>query len=340
MASSGLNNRTTFSRVLEALADAIDWWLAELRDLARQALPFKPLKSLRLQVTSNDELTPVDPGMNRTGGGRKNVQLQLDDNSFLYRKIKLPQAVGKNIERVIGYEFNKYFPMSVEDALFSCRVAAVQPNANSIEVEIWAIGRNQIDLYLTMIRRQFELDVRLLFIADSTGRTRITRNVEQERRGQANPRQVLFGRVLNLVLAALIAALVAYPVFRMDAYLETQREEVKRLESKARPVIEIREKVMALDQRFQELVDRKRANPDRADVWSYLTRAVGDQAILQRMMISGRKVQLAGKAPSVERLLRSLEKEARISEVKIVGQVTATKDNAFELLKLDLELRE
>lgn len=333
MASTRLDNR-----LLEPLYAAIEWWLAELRDLARQALPFGQSKPLRLQVASNDELTPVDPDTDRIGGGRRNVLLQLDDNFFLYRKIKLPQAVGKNIERVVGYEFNKYFPMSIEDALFSCRVAAVQPNANSIEVEIWAIGRHQIDLYLAMIRRQFELDVRRLLIADSSGRTLITRNLEQEQRAQADPRQVLLGRVLNLVLAGLAAALIAYPVIRMDAYLEDQRAEIDRLERKASPIMQTREKSTALDKRFHELIERKTAYPARADIWSYLTRTVGEQAVIERISISGRRVQLSGRAPSVERLLRNLEAEGRISDVRIVGQVKPSKESGFEVLNLDLEL--
>ena len=327
-------------RLLEPLYAAVDWWLGELCDLARQVLPFGKSKPLRLRVNSDDELTPVDPDTSRIGGGRGNILLQLDDNFFLYRKIKLPQAVGKNIERVIGYEFNKYFPMSIEKALFSCRVAAVQPNTNSIEVEIWAIGRNQIDLYLTMIRRQFEFDVRQLLIADSDGRILISRNLEQEQRAQADPGQLLFGRVLNLVLIGLAAALIAYPVIRMDAYLEDQRSEIERLERKARPIMQTREKSNALDDRFRELVEYKTAYPAKADIWSYLTRAVGEQAVIERISISGRKVQLSGHAPSVEHLLRNLEADGRISEVRIVGQVKPSKDSGFEVLKLDLELRD
>ena len=340
MASPGLHQQSLLHRGVAEFRAALDWWLAELGGILRQVLRFRQAKPLRFRVAPGDELLPADGEAVKIGGSGRHVCLLLDEDFFLYRKVKLPLAARKSIESVIGYEFNRYFPMSAEDALFSCRTIAAKADANSIEVEIWAIGRKQIDMYMAMLRRQYDFDADMLYIADSEGQTIITRNIEQERRLQADDRHALVGRVLNLALAGLVAALLTYPVFRMDAYLETQRQEIKRLEKKAQPVIETREKIMALDQRFRELVDRKTANPARADVWSYLTRAVGDQAVLQRMMISGRKVQLAGKASSAERLLRSLEAETRISEVKIVGQVTPTKDNQFELLKLDLELRE
>jgi len=328
MASPGLHQQSLLHRSVAEFSAALDWWLAELGGILRQVLRFRQAKPLRFRVAPGDELLPADGEAVKIGGSGRHVCLLLDENFFLYRKVKLPLAARKSIESVIGYEFNRYFPMNVEDALFSCRTIATKAGANSIEVEIWAIGRKQIDMYMAMLRRQYDFDADMLYIADSEGQT------------QADDRHARIGRVLNLALAGLVAALLTYPVFRMDAYLETQRQEIKRLEIKARPVIETREKIIALDQRFRELVDRKTANLARADVWSYLTRVVGDQAILQRMMISGRKVQLAGKASSAERLLRSLETETRISEVKIVGQVTPTKDNQFELLKLDLELRE
>jgi general secretion pathway protein L len=321
MADTRLDNR-----LLGPIHATVDWWLTELRDLLRHVLLFNRMKPVRLEVTPNDEPVPVGDGSNRIGRGRRNVLLQLDDNSFLYRKIKLPQAAGKNIERVIGYEFNKYFPMQAENALFSCR----------------AVSRRQIDLYLASIRHNLGIEVLTLSIGDSSGKARVTHDLERERRRQTDPGNLRYGRLLNLLLAALAVALLAYPVIKMDAYLETQREEVSRLEKRARPVIELREQIMALDQRFQALVYRKTAYPARADVWSYITRVVADQATLQRLTIDGNRVHLTGQTPSVERLLRRLEMEteARIREVKISGQVKPTKDNRFEVLNLSLEIRE
>lgn len=335
MADTRLDNR-----LLEPLSAAVEWWLTELRDLLRHVLLFNRMKPLRMELTPDDEPVPVGGGSNRIGRGLRNVLLQLDDNRFLYRKIKLPQAAGKNIKRVIGYELNKYFPIQAEDALFSCRVVPAGADSGSVEVEIWAVSRRQIDLYLALMRRNLGIEVLTLYIGDSSGEARIAHDLEQERRRQTTAENSRFGRVLNLLLVALAAALLAYPVMKMDAYLETQRDEVSRLQKRAQPVIELREQIMALDQRFQALVYRNTAYPARADVWSYVTRVVDNQATLQRLIIGGNRVHLTGRTPSVERLLRRLESEARIREVKISGQVKPTKDNRFEVLNLNLELRE
>ena len=336
----GAYNRIAANRVLAQMGAALEWWLEELRDLARCLLPLGQTKPMRLRVMPGDELAPADPERDRITAGRRHVTLQLDDDSFLYRKIKLPAAARKNIERVIRYEFNKYFPMQAENALFSCRVVPAPANASSVEVEIWALNRQQVDLYLSLMRRNFDIEVLTLFVTDGSGKTRIERNLEKERRRQAATRPGKFARALNGLLAGLALALIAYPVIKMDAYLEAQREEVARLEKKAQPIIELRENIMALDRRFQDLLDIKQQYPARADVWSYVTRVTAGEAVLERMSIGANKVHLTGKARSVERLLRSLESEQRISTVRIAGQVTATRDKRFEVLNLDLELRE
>ncbi len=335
MASARLDNR-----LLGQFHAALDWWLDELRDLLRQALLFRRMQPVRLEVTADDEPLPTGDAADRIGRGRRNVSLQLDDNRFLYRKIKLPRAAGKNIERVIGYEFNKYFPMQAADALFACRVVPAGADSSSVEVEIWAVSRRQIDLYLALIRRNLGIEVLTLYLGDSSGKTRITHDLERERRRQADPAAPRHGRLLNLLLIALALALLGYPVLRMDAYLAAQRDEVARLEKRAQPVIEVREKIIALDQRFRDLVERKTAYPARADVWSYVTRVVDEQATLQRLTIGANRVHLTGTTPSVEQLLRKLESEARIGEVKISGQIKPTKDDRFEVLNLNLELRE
>lgn len=335
MASMGLDNQ-----LLERLKAALDWWLTELRDLLRQALLFNRMKPVRLEVSPDGDPVPVGGETNRIGRGRRNVLLQLDDNDFLYRKIKLPKAAGKNIERVIGYEFNKYFPMQAVDALFSCRIVPTSVDSGSLEVEIWAVNRRQIDLYLASIRHNLGIEVLTLYLGDSSWQTRTRHDLEKERRRQTDPGDLRYSRLLNLLLAGLAVTLLTYPVVKMDAYLEAQREEVSRLEKRSQPVIELREQIMALDKRFQDLVERKKAYPARADVWSYVTRVFGDQATLQRVSLGGNRIQITGKTPSVERLLRQLESEARIAEVRISGQVKPTRDEGFEVLNLSLELRE
>ena len=58
-----------------------------------------------------------------------------------------------------------------------------------------------------------------------------------------------------------------------------------------------------------------------------------------RVVVQGRSIQVQGKARSVEELLRRLEADPLVTEVRIVGAVKASKDPLFEILNLSLTLK-
>lgn len=340
MANATLDNRSTPGKLIAGVQRAVEWWIFELGEVLRSITRMRKIRMLEFEIDDNDEPVPSTKRKQRIRGGRRHLRLQLPDNAFFYRKIKLPVAVRKNIDQVIRYEFNKYFPMDAEAALFSCSVVAPRSGAASVEIKIWAISKLLIDMHLAIIRKQYEIQVRKLALCNSSGSPLINIDIEKAERLAAARQRASTSRALNITLAGLLAALVIYPMNRMDAYLEQQQSEIDLLQKKAQPVIDTRQQIMLLDERFKELVDSKRVNPDLAYIWSYLTRALADKAILERMEINGRKVQLAGKAPSVERLIRDLETDQLIAEVKIAGQVNSIEDDKFETMNLTLTLAE
>ena len=138
----------------------------------------------------------------------------------------------------------------------------------------------------------------------------------------------------------LLLALLSYPVIKLDGLAEDLEQNISLLEKKAKPIIEVRDKIREVEKRFQYLVSKKKQNPDQAYIWSKVTATVSAKAILDRMLINGRVVQLEGKAPSVERLIKTLESDSGISEVKIIGPVTTTNDNLYETMKISMTVNQ
>jgi len=337
--ANGIYRQPTLRIAIGALDRALEWWLSELRACVESLFRFAQKPTIEFVVDADAVPRPADDNT-AVGEGRGDIRLRLGDNAFQYRKIKLPQSAQRNVERVVYYEFDKYFPLRAEDALFSCKVIPSTKASTSVEVEIWAIGRGLVDSCVTMIRHDYDIDIRKLMLCASNGRELITRNLEREQQQAAGPEYRLRSRMLNLLLAALAAALVIYPVVRMDAYLERQQDEIEVLQKRAQPVIELRENVMAMERRFYELVDRKAEQPMQGYLWSVMTRSLDGQAILDRVSLQGRNIQVRGKARSVEALLRKLESDPLVGEVKIVGAVKASSDPLYEVLDLSLTLQE
>jgi len=337
--ASGITRHALIRNALEGLNKALEWWLSELGEILGLLTRFRKPDQVKFEI-DGDEPVPANGEKSQHAGARRNILLELDDNAFLFRKIKLPVAARKNIDRVIGYEFNKYFPMDAQDALFSCRVVPPAAGAASIEIEIWAIGKALVDMYLGMIRQRFEIEIRKLSITNSRGQLLITRDLAREQRLENGQSRASLQRALNFAIAGLALALVVYPVKRIDAYLEQQQQEIEKLEKQAQPIIELRQKTMSLNERFYQLADIKRNAPGQLSIWSMVTQSLAGRALLDRLEIDGRNVRVSGKATSVEGLLGKLEKNQRIAEVKINGPVKATDDGLRETMNLTFKVRE
>lgn len=270
--------------------------------------------------------------------GRQNIALKFNDDAILYRKLRLPAAARKDIDKVVGYEFDKYFPMNAGNALISCEVIEPGTGAESIEVEIRAIAKAVVESHLRTLREQYAIEVKNLYLTNSNGEVLITADMSKSNRTNDDQKSVVSQRMLNVMIGSLLLALWFYPLLKLDWRLAKLQQEVAALETEAQPIIEIREKILGMEKRFQYLIDKKKKNPDQAYLWSRVSRSIVDQAILKRMEINGRKVRLEGRTASVEQMINSFETDSEVSEVKIIGSVSTSEDNQYENMKISLTI--
>ena len=135
-----LSNQSYFRDSVAILGKAWHWWVGELAEtlklLARignsNIIDFEVLQSHGLALSNSNGITNIR--------GRQNIALKFNDNAILYRKLRLPTAARKDIDKVVGYEFDKYFPMDADNALVSCDVIEPGSGAEAIEVETRDFG--------------------------------------------------------------------------------------------------------------------------------------------------------------------------------------------------------
>jgi len=331
-----LSIRSYFHRTNALLNVALHWWLGELGESLRLLGRIKKSNFIEFEVTQNYGVVLVDGEGNKNITGLQNISLKFNDNAILYRKIKLPAAAHKNIDKVVHYEFNKYFPMNVEDALISCEVIEPNPGEESIEVEIWSISQRVIDTHLNAIREQYGIEAKNIYIRNSEGRDLISVDISKSQRLDTEQASTRSHKSINIMILALLLALLVYPILKINMQLDKLRDEVALLETEAQPIIEIRENILEKEARFQHLISQKKENSDQAYIWSRITRYIADKAILNRMVINGKKVLLEGKTPSVERIIKIFESDKNISEVKIIGSVATIDNNSYETMNISL----
>jgi len=333
-----LSNQSYFRDSVAILGKAWHWWVGELAETLKLLARIRNSNIIDFEVLQSHGLALCNSNGIKNIRGRQNIAIKFDDNAILYRKLRLPTAARKDIDKVVGYEFDKYFPMNADNALVSCDVIEPGSGAESIEVEIRAIANAVVENHLRTLREQYAIEVKNLYLTNSNDEVLITADMSKSNRANDHQKSVVSQRMMNVMIGVLLIALFIYPLLKLDWQLEKLEQEVAALETEAQPIIEIREKILGMEKRFQYLIDKKKKNPDQAYLWSRVSQSISDRAILKRMEINGRKVRLEGRTASVERMIDSFETDSEISEVKIIGSVSTSEDNLYENMKISLTI--
>jgi general secretion pathway protein L len=333
-----LSNQAYFRDIVAIIGRAWHWWVGELAETLKLLARIRNLNIIDFEVLQSHGLALSNSNGIKNIRGRQNIALKFNDNAILYRKLRLPATARKDIDKVVGYEFDKYFPMDADNAFMSCEVIEPDTGAESIEVEIRAIAKAVVESHLRTLREQYAIEVKNLYLTNSNDEVLITADMSKSNRTNGDRKRVVSQRMLNVMIGSLLVALFIYPLLKLDWRLSKLEQEVAALETEAQPIIEIREKILGMEKRFQYLIDKKKKNPDQAYLWSRVSQSIVDQAILKRMEINERKVRLEGRTASVERMINSFETDSEVSEVKIIGSVSTSEDNQYENMKISLTI--
>lgn len=330
------NVRSFFQNSNQALSQGWHWWTAELAEIFSAFNSGKKANRLQFNISKKNGVELDPETKNRALKGLHNLSLKFNDNSIQYRKIKLPEAASRNIDKVVKYEFSKYFPMNIDDALISSTIVPSNSNRESIEVEIWAISKKLVEQYLAHIYETFNIEAKKITIINNLGQPVIAQDALKLQGKNIRRKKSISANLLNFNILILLIAVLVYPVYKMDLYLQELEYGVNLLEEDAKPVIETRNKIMENEKSLLRLIKIKQENPSQAYIWSRVTSIMVDRVTLDKMDISGNSVKLEGKAPSAEQVIKILEAESTISNVKIIGSVSSTGAGQQETLNVSM----
>ena len=330
--------REYYQNYSTALNKGWRWWIGELLEIFNSIKNLKKIDTLHYEAAGKSEIRLKDNANLIRSNSTYNIELKFNDHNILYRKIKLPNAAKKDIDRVINYEFNRYFPLNMDDALLSYKVIQSSSNKESIEVEMWVVNKALVDHYLGQIREMNGFNIRTLSIINSDGLNVIEHDVSRSKR--INRREVapVYSKHAYLAIMVLLPVLLGYSLYKMDIYLESLQKKVTELEKNAQPILEIRDKIWEKEERLQHLINQKAKNPDQAFIWSHITSTLAGHVVLDRMEIRGRRINIQGKARSVERIIKILEADAGFTNVIIDGPVAVAGKDGYETMKISMSI--
>lgn len=312
-------------RVEPLLQNALRWWLGELASFVPASLRDR-LAALRSRyvLVSDDAGLMLwrETGREREAMGRINqrarlghphpldVVLRIAAGKALRVAAPLPLAAERNLAQVVSFEFERLLPFRRNEAYYTHRIVARDKTARSLQIELTALPRAEIDVSAQAAARA-GLHVTAVEIpaAESGDAPSL---IALEKGAEAGPASR--GRLVLASLAALVlilgAAAIALPFWHAEDHLVQLNAELATARHEAELSVKLQTQIDARlrDQHF--LIDRRQHMPTVTELLDALTRLAPDDTWLTELQITGSDIRLTGASNSATALLGLIAQSA------------------------------
>jgi len=359
---TNLTRRLSLLYQRSGLLAFLDWWLAELwalvPDRLKQKLHLLPDRLLLRQQEDGryrwelhqprqqrvlGELDPSRPEdalrarqwLEALEPRKTVIWLLLQPDRVLRRTLRLPLAARDNLRQVLRFEMDRHTPFTAEQVVFDARPGRVDAETGLLEVDLMLMPRQRMEALLEQLK-PWQLPLSGIAVQGLEPDTNLLPEDLRPARDES-------GRRIDRLLAAVAVVLVFLLGFNA---IDKRRQELERLDQQiaqarqgARQATELRQR---LDQAVQSAIwlhERKQAHPVMVQALLEITRALPDDAWLQRLEFGKGQFKLQGLAVSANELLRKLDDLPHLHRAEIIGAITEDRTSHKERFHIRLSPR-
>ena len=344
------------AHLLAQFGGAWRWWTGELCALVPQSLRqllAGPRGRLLLIVEANGAYLAYEVGQRREpighialdgadGGGMAaaldrrgddTVVVRLPPEHALRSTVVLPLAAEKNLDQVIGYEFERLTPFRRDDVYYAYRLLRRDATAQRVHLELIVVPRQQAEQVLRHARRAGLRVAALEVEGPDLGGA--SPNLLPPAERPTAPRRMRFALGALGGLACMLAiAAVSVPFIDMHVRISALTARLDAAKRQAQESIALQKQIEAelRDRRF--LVARKRQTRSVTELLANLTHLVPDDTWLLMVQITGGQLRISGFSPTATALLGLLAQSTTYADPGFTSSVTqdvASKRERFDI---------
>jgi general secretion pathway protein L len=263
--------------------------------------------------------------------------LRLTRKYAIQKELSLPAAAKENLYQVVSYELSRYSPFKVEQAYFAVKPLDVQNEPGQIRVMLILTACEVLDTFYSDLKA-FGMIPKFVDYED----------VPNDLEGNEEPynllplslrektdktAQLVHGSLLGIV-ALLMLAVLALPVWFEQRAVNDLEEKIKTIERDAKSTKALQAEVDALVDETKQLIDKKTEKPPIVDVLDTLSSLIKDDTWLAYLQYASGQLQMQGESPAASTLISVLEASDIFANAKFVSPVT--RDNITKLERFQI----
>jgi len=335
---------------------ALSWWLGELIEtvpapLRRRLAGLRP----RLVLTSGKEgvfiaavtgnerrlIGPVDltapeslrAALATLAGAPDTATLSLAADSMLQTRFTLPLAAERNLDAVIGYEFERLMPFPRGESYDSYRILGRDRAAKLMEMELTVLRRDGIDPVIETMRRA---GLHVTGIAAGETGAMIPLKGARHNGFQSRSGRIIAGlAILDLFLAMTAMAL---PLLRGNADLQRLETAVADARQGAGESAALGREIVAFDKTRDFLARKKNGQPTMVELLDEVTRLTPDDSWMTEFAVNGTGLRLVGSSASAATLLSLIDRAPHFRDAAFRSSVTQDRQPGRERFDIGAEI--
>jgi general secretion pathway protein L len=337
------------ARIDSASRAALRWWLDELAALVPEEIR-RRVASLRsrlllvmdeagayLAYETGDQREPlgrIDLASGQAGAVRRilaplqgrlvgtDVVVCLPAQRALRTTVSLPLAAERNLDDVVGFEFERLVPFKREAVYYAHRILSRNKTARTLQVELTVVPRSDAEVILQLAQR-----AGLHVIGFEVGAARPASEASTillygSDRPAAHPHARLAIASLASLAILLGVAGVIIPFVRANNTWTALTIRVAEARREAETSLNLQKQIDAEIQDQQFLVNRKRQFPTLTELLDTITRLTPDDTWLTELQLATGEVHLIGASASATALLGLVDQSPSFRNAAFRSSIT------------------
>jgi len=284
-----------------------------------------------VNLRSADGVSSYQAGQPRGQAQTNCVAVLLPDDLVLTRTLRLPLAVESDLEEVLALEVNSNSPFAAADTGFGWAVVA--RDDQFLHVVLVIVSMSSAMTYIGQEYDSHDAHAQEAWV-DVDGRMIVVRGFGEGRRENCYRRRLL--KVGSMLVAAFVALLLIATIGAGFKKLELESLETmaSAVEREAAEATRMRTALITANETTAAVDELSRLYPSPHLELARLSRLLADDAYVERLSISGKEIDLRGRAADAAGIMQLLTKQpqyAAVTAASAIRKITGTNVEQFHL---------
>ncbi len=261
------------------------------------------------------------------GETRGRARLVLAHSDALLRRATMPAATEENLGQVLAFEMDRLTPFRADEVYYDHRVVSRDTAAGTIAVVVAVARRDLVDRHVDLLR-SLGVTVEGVTVREDVPQPGGGLNLmPAELRGESEtPRARMMKRVLFVLAAVLLLAVLAYPAIRKREAIISLHPVEARAQTEAQATDKLAQELERLVAEYNFLLAKKHGTPPVLAYVEEISRLLPDNTWVQQLDLKQagktRELQIQGETASSSKLIEILEQSTLLQNATTRGTVT------------------